>query len=153
MEVFIVSFHRLFPCWRFGFFAATLLWRPLLARLWTVDGCNWLCFTLRLSKTKNKNVKVNMQSTLKAAYKKKDFLWSLWTWLLQNKWIVVRDAHSCSLQRNLKEPIFSCAADERGTRNDSLWAEMCCMVSESDIRASVRCHGDTWPLITEPREQ
>lgn len=56
-----------------------------------------------------------------------------------------RDDHSCCPQRNLKEesePISGGAAAESGTHYDSLPAEMCWMVSESDTRASVRCHGD-----------
>lgn len=57
----------------------------------------------------------------------------------------MRDDHSPSPQRNLKdesEPIFSTAAMESGTHYDSLKAETLWMMSESDERASVRCHGD-----------
>lgn len=58
---------------------------------------------------------------------------------------LLRDDHSCCPQRNLKEesePISGGAAAESGTHYDSLPAEMCWIVSESDTRASVRCHGD-----------
>lgn len=44
--------------------------------------------------------------------------------------MLVSDAHSCSLQRNLQEPIFSREAEEGGTRSNSAWAELCCMMSE-----------------------
>jgi len=61
-----------------------------------------------------------------------------------------------SPKRNLKEesePIFSTVAVESGTHYDSLRAEMLWMMSESDIRASVRCHGDAQPNVTELRVQ
>lgn len=76
--------------------------------------------------------------------------------LLQNERSVLRDDHRRSPQRNLKEesePIFSAVAVESGTHYDSLRAEMLWMMSESDIRASVRCHGDAQPNVTELREQ
>lgn len=76
--------------------------------------------------------------------------------LLRNKRSVLRDDHRRSPRRNRKEesePIFSTVAAARGTHYDSLWAEMCWMMSESDIRASVRCHGDARPNVTEPGEQ
>lgn len=78
------------------------------------------------------------------------------TCLLQNERSVLRDDHRRSPQRNLKEesePIFSALAVESGTHYDSLRAEMLWMMSESDIRASVRCHGDAQPNVTELREQ
>lgn len=68
----------------------------------------------------------------------------------------MRDDHSRSLRRNLKEesgPIFGGVAAESGTHYDSLRAEMRWMMSESDIRASVRCHGDARANVSEPREQ
>lgn len=49
------------------------------------------------------------------------------------------------------EPIFR--AVESGTHYDSLRAEMLWMISESDMRASVRCHGDAQPNVTELGEQ
>lgn len=76
--------------------------------------------------------------------------------LLQNERSVLRDDHRRSPQRNLKEesePIFSAVAVESGTHYDSLRAEMLWMMSESDTRASVRCHGDAQPNVTELREQ
>lgn len=78
------------------------------------------------------------------------------TCLLQNERSVLRDDHRRSPQRNLKEesePIFSATAVESGTHYDSLSAEMLWMMSESDIRANVRCHGDAQPNVTELREQ
>lgn len=55
------------------------------------------------------------------------------------------DDHSCGPQRNLKAEkwsYFGQRSGESGTHYDSLPAEMCRMMSESDTRASVRCHGD-----------
>lgn len=51
------------------------------------------------------------------------------------------------------EPIFSAVAAESGTHYDSLRAEMLWMMSESDVRASVRCHGDAQPNVSELGEQ
>lgn len=76
--------------------------------------------------------------------------------LLWNEKSVLRDDHRRSPQSNLKEesePIFSAVAVKSGTHYDSLRAEMLWMMSESDIRASVRCHGDAQPNVTELREQ
>lgn len=59
--------------------------------------------------------------------------------------VLLRCDHSCGPQRkpqNQSEPILGGAATESGTHYDSLLAEMCWMVSESDAGASVRCHGD-----------
>ncbi len=73
-----------------------------------------------------------------------------------NERSVLRDDHRRSPQSNLKEesePIFSAVAAESGTHYDSLRAEMLWMMSESDIRASVRCHGDAPPNVTELGEQ
>lgn len=66
------------------------------------------------------------------------------------------DDHRRSPQRNLKEgrePILSTVAVESGTHYDSLGAEMLWIMSESDARASVRCHGDAQPNVTELRKQ
>lgn len=68
----------------------------------------------------------------------------------------MRDDHRHSPQRNLKEesePIFSTVSVESGTHYDSLTAEMLQIMSESDMRASVRCHGDAQPNVTELGEQ
>lgn len=78
------------------------------------------------------------------------------TCLLQDERSVLRDDHRHSLQRNLKEesePIFNTVSVESGTHYDSLRAEMLWIMSESDMRASVRCHGDAQPNVTELREQ
>lgn len=59
-----------------------------------------------------------------------------------------------SLERILKEesePIFR--AVQSGTHYDSFRVEMLRMMSESDMRASVRCHGDAQPNGAELREQ
>ena len=76
--------------------------------------------------------------------------------LLQNENSVLRDDHRRFPQRNLEEesePIFRAVEMESGTHYDSLRAEMLRMISESDTRASVRCHGDAQPNVTELKEQ
>lgn len=74
---------------------------------------------------------------------------------LQNE-SVLRDDRRHSLRRNLKEesePIFSSVSVESRTHYDSLVAEMLWIMPESDVRASVRCHGDAQPNVTELGEQ
>lgn len=113
------------------------------------------CLSLFSEKQTNKKTQQNKTAFIRLA-RSQQALSYFGMCLLRNKSSVLRDDHRRCPQRNRKEesePIFSTVAAARGTHYDSLRAEMCWMMSESDIRASVRCHGDARPNVTEPGER